>query len=44
LATVAKFFFYLRCDACTHVWSHPERRQIMDRRRLKPDELDSRAS
>jgi hypothetical protein len=35
LATVADFFFYLRCDACTHVWSHPERRQMMDRRRAQ---------
>jgi predicted RNA-binding Zn-ribbon protein involved in translation (DUF1610 family) len=28
LATVAEQFFYLRCDACAHVWSHPERRHI----------------
>ena len=44
LATVAQFFFYLRCDDCTHVWSHPERRQMMDRRRLQQNLLDSRAS
>jgi hypothetical protein len=30
LATVADRFFYLRCEVCEHVWSHPERRQ-MDR-------------
>jgi hypothetical protein len=44
LATVAQFFFYLRCEDCTHVWSHPERRQMMDRRRLQQNLLDSRAS
>jgi hypothetical protein len=42
LATVADFFFYLRCDACTHVWSHPERRQMMDRRRAQsPSQPDA---
>lgn len=44
LATVADFFFYLRCDSCTFVWSHPERRQIMDRRRAAQHARDSRAS
>jgi hypothetical protein len=44
LATVADFFFYLRCDSCTFVWSHPERRQIMDRRRAAEQARDSRAS
>jgi hypothetical protein len=28
LATVAERFFYLRCEVCEHVWSHPERRQM----------------
>jgi hypothetical protein len=27
LATVVEWFFYLRCDACEHIWSHPERRR-----------------
>ena len=31
LATVADRFFYLRCDACEQVWSHPERRQMQRR-------------
>ena len=31
LATVAEWFFYLRCDACGHLWSHPERRQMQRR-------------
>jgi hypothetical protein len=31
LATVAEAFFYLRCDACAHLWSHPERRQMQRR-------------
>jgi hypothetical protein len=31
LATVAEQFFYLRCDACGHLWSHPERRQMQRR-------------
>ena len=31
LATVAEQFFYLRCDACGHVWSHPERRKMQRR-------------
>ena len=34
LATVAERFFYLRCEACLHVWSHPERRLRIDRRDL----------
>jgi hypothetical protein len=44
LATVADFFFYLRCDDCTFVWSHPERRQMMDRRRVAQNTRNSRAS
>ena len=44
LATVADFFFYLRCDDCTFVWSHPERRQMMDRRLAGHDARNTRAS
>jgi hypothetical protein len=36
LATVLEWFFYLRCDACDHIWSHPERRQ-KQRRSALPD-------
>jgi transcription elongation factor Elf1 len=32
LATVAERFFYLRCEVCEHVWSHPERRQMASHR------------
>lgn len=32
LATVAELFFYLKCEACGHLWSHPERRQMASRR------------
>ena len=34
LATVAERFFYLRCEACLHVWLHAERRRMVDRRRV----------
>jgi hypothetical protein len=44
LATVADFFFYLRCDQCSFVWSHPERRQMMERRRIAQDARSSPAS
>jgi transcription elongation factor Elf1 len=36
LATVLEWFLYLRCDACDHIWSHPERRQ-KQRRSVLPD-------
>ena len=36
LATVLEWFFYLRCDTCDHIWSHPERRQ-KQRRSALPD-------
>jgi hypothetical protein len=32
LGTVAVYYFYLRCDACAHVWSQPERREVTVRR------------
>jgi uncharacterized Zn finger protein len=32
LGTVAVYYFYLRCDACGHVWSQPERREASARR------------
>jgi hypothetical protein len=38
LATEAERFLYLRCDACAHVWSRPERRQ---RRRPKTSPIES---
>jgi hypothetical protein len=50
LATVLEWFLYLRCDACDHIWSHPERRQKQRRsvlpERAKPlnAELPSRGS
>ena len=50
LATVLEWFFYLRCDACDHIWSHPERRQKEQRRALPSNpkplkaELPSRAA
>jgi len=28
LATIGDQFFYLRCEVCDHIWSHPERRQL----------------
>lgn len=26
LATTTKYFYYVRCEQCAHVWSQPERR------------------
>ena len=36
IATVTEWFFYLRCEACNHIWSHPERRKLQ-RRQALPD-------
>ena len=44
LATVADLFFYLRCHGCGYLWSHPERRQMLDRRRVALRAFNDRAS
>ena len=44
LATVADLFFYLRCHECGYLWSHPERRQMLDKRQGALRALKDRAS
>lgn len=29
LATTTRYFYYVRCEQCAHVWSNPERRSSM---------------